>query len=111
MFEFRRRKMARKVMFRMSVPVHVRHEGERFFSSCPVFDVHSQGCSEKETVQNIIEALQLFVETCYEQGTLERVLREQGFVPGGEDEVASDERMVEVPLALIARQHAEARAH
>lgn len=94
----------------MSVPVSVRKEGKWFYSSCEMLDVHSQGKNEKEAISNVIEALQLFVETCYEQGTLGDVLRELGFVPEHDAENATDERMVEVPLSLIARQHAEARA-
>ena len=102
--------MVKKVIFSMRVPATVRQEGEWFYSSCEPFDVHSQGHSENEALANLIEALQLFVETCYEQGSLEQVLREQGFVPGGNEE-QSDERMVEVPLPLIARRNAETRAH
>jgi predicted RNase H-like HicB family nuclease len=94
----------------MRVAVAVRHEGQWFYSSCPLFDVHSQGLSEQESIDNLVEALQLFVETCYGQGTLEKVLLEQGFVPTSSGQDTGDERMVEVPLALIARQHAEARA-
>jgi predicted RNase H-like HicB family nuclease len=102
--------MANVVRFNMSVPASVRRDGEWFHSSCPVLDVHSQGRTEDEALTNLVEALQLFVETCYEQGTLEQVLRAQGFVPGHDGDLVS-ERMVEVPLSLIARQHAEAHAY
>jgi predicted RNase H-like HicB family nuclease len=99
----------------MSVPVSARKEGKWFYSSCEVLDVHSQGKTEKEAIINLIEALQLFLETCYEEGTyeegtFEQVLREQGLVPARGAENAADARMVEVPLSLVARQHAEARA-
>jgi len=106
------RYMAHTVVgFNMRVPVRVRREGEWYYSSCDVLDVHSQGRTDREAVHNLIEALQLFVETCYEQGSLEQVLREQGFVPGHGEEEPRDERMVEVPLSLVARRHAEARAN
>ncbi|MFH1043538.1 MAG: type II toxin-antitoxin system HicB family antitoxin [Pseudomonadota bacterium] len=104
------RKADKVVRFTMSVPVRARKEGNWFYSSCEVLDVHSQGKTKKEAINNLIEALQLFLETCYEEGTFEQVLREQGFVPAHGAENAADERMVEVPLSLIARQHAEARA-
>jgi predicted RNase H-like HicB family nuclease len=100
-----------KLTFSMRVPVAIRNEGKWFYSSCPVFDVHSQGTSEQEALSNLVEALQLFVETCYEQGSLEQVLREQGFAPGGDDAGDYGERTVEVPFSLIARRHAENRAH
>jgi predicted ATP-grasp superfamily ATP-dependent carboligase len=100
---FKKRVEQRKVEFQMKVPAYI--------SSCDLLDVHSQGRSEKEALDNLVEALQLFVETCYEQGTLEQVLKAQGLLPGGGDErFSSDEHTLEVPLGLIARQHA-AHAH
>lgn len=99
------------VRFTMSVPIRVRKEGKWFYSSCEVLDVHSQGKTKKEATNNLIEALQLFLETCYEEGTFEQVLRERGFAPDRDAENAADERMVEVPLSLIARQHAEALSY
>lgn len=99
-----------KVEFQMKVPATVHRDGDVFIASCELLDVHSQGRTEKDALDNLIEALQLFVETCYEEGTLMQVLREQGLVPGGRDEQFSGEHMVEVPLGLIARQHA-AHAH
>jgi predicted RNase H-like HicB family nuclease len=99
-----------KLVFTMKVPATVRHEGKWFFSSCRVLDVHSQGTTQQEALDNLVEALQLFIETCYEHGTLEQMLRSQGFVPG-RDEESEDECLVEVPLYLTARKHAEARAY
>lgn len=43
---------------------------------CPVFDLWSQGDTIAEAKKNIAEAVVLFMETCYEQGTLNRVLLE-----------------------------------
>lgn len=106
------RNMATQVVrFNMSVPAIVRKEGKWFYSSCPSLDVHSQGKTEKEALKNLVEALQLFVETCYEQGTFEQMLREQGFVPGQETKGAQAKRMVNVPLPLVTRQNAEALAY
>ena len=102
---------AKKVIrLTMSVPISVRKEGKWFYSSCEVLDVHSQGKTKKEATNSLIEALQLFLETCYEEVTFEQVLRERGFVLGQDAENAADESMVEVPLSLVARQHAEALA-
>lgn len=100
-----------KVVFRMEVPAMVRQEGAMFYSSCPTLDVQSQGRSEKEALDNLIEALQLFVETCYEQGALGQVLRDIGLVPShSDDDGFAHGRTVEVPLALIA-QHVANHAH
>jgi predicted RNase H-like HicB family nuclease len=104
-------KAQKVVRFTMSVPISVRKEGKWFYSSCEVLDVHSQGKTKKVATNNLIEALQLFLETYYEEGTFEQVLRERGFVPGRDAENAADECMVEVPLSLVARQRAEALAY
>lgn len=105
------RQMAHRVQFTMSVPATVRNEGKWYYSSCPVLDVHSQGRTDKEAIDNLVEALQLFVETCFEQGTLGQVLREQGFEPARDGDEQPAGRMVEVPLALIARQNAETHVY
>ena len=103
-------KAKKAVRFSMNVPAVVRKDGNWFYSSCPILDVHSQGKTEKEALKNLVEALQLFAETCYEQGTFEQMLREQGFVPGHDAKVQQDERTVNVPLPLVVRRHAEALA-
>jgi len=95
----------------MKVPAVVRQEGAMFYSSCPVFDVHSQGQTRQEALDHLVEALQVFVETCYEQGTLHQVLKDQGFMPSDEVEQEPSGCTIDVPLALVARQHVENRAH
>ncbi|HUO44615.1 MAG TPA: type II toxin-antitoxin system HicB family antitoxin [Burkholderiales bacterium] len=100
-----------KITFKMTVPAEVHQEGAWFYSSCPLLDVHSQGRSEKEALHNLIEALQVFIETCYDAGTLDQVLRERGFETDHENvKIPAGQRAVDVPFALIARRHAEAHA-
>lgn len=101
----------RRVGFSMTVPASVRQEGGVFYAACDIFDVHSQGPDQQKALENLVEALQLFVETCYEQGTLEQVLKAQGFEPGAVEATELGEHSVEVPLGLIARHHAAAHAH
>lgn len=50
-----------------------------YVSYCPTLDICSQGSSSKEARQNIIEATQLFIESCFERGTLSRALEKRGF--------------------------------
>lgn len=99
------------VRFQMHVRVEVRQEGQWFYSSCPMLDVHSQGHSREEAVNNLVEALQLFVETCFELGTLNEVLSASGLRPSHEDVSEDDADYVDVPLSLVAQNHAEARAN
>ena len=55
-----------------------------YIAYCPALDLYSQGATSKEARKNIIEAVQLFVESCIEGGTLDDVLRECGFHAAGE---------------------------
>ena len=99
-------KQGQVIQFRMRVPVEVKHSGDWFVASCPVLDVHSQGTTEKKAIANLTEALQLFVESCYERGVLEQVLKECGFEPASEVQPrrARKEHTIEVPLPLVSRR-------
>lgn len=90
------------VRFEIKVPVRLHREGDWMIASCDMLDVHSQGEDENRALSNLTEALQLFLETCYERGTLDEVLLEQGFVPGEPPE-ASEMPWLSVPVSLIAR--------
>lgn len=96
------------------LPADVRKKGKIFVSQCPLLDVFSQGDTRGEALENLNEAVKLFLQSCLERGTLEQVLRESGFqsaadtasLPRGKRE------HVTVPISLIAsRANAEARAH
>lgn len=98
------------VRVEIKVPALVRQEGEWFISHCPVLDVTSQGKTNEEALSNLVEALQLFVQTCFEMGTLGEVLRDCGFKPDGGEKEDEDGNMISVPLSLVAHR-AENHAH
>ena len=75
--------MASRIRFDPTVPAEVREDADHFVSFCPALDVYSQGPSEDAALDNLAEALQLFVESCLARGTLDRVLKDCGFEPGG----------------------------
>lgn len=102
--------MRNQLQIHIRVPFEVKQEGSCYYSRCSILDVHSQGPTHQEALSNLVEALQLFAESCFLRGTLERVLQDCGFAPdhGGVEEDSSD--YVDVPLSLIARKHAEAFA-
>ena len=52
-----------------------------YVSHCDPLDVCSQGDTEKEAIANLNEAVQIFLSTCYEMGTLNDVLKECGLTP------------------------------
>jgi predicted RNase H-like HicB family nuclease len=74
---------------RLKIPIQVHWElpigvkkdrhGDWYVSWCPVLDVYSQGETRERALENIIEATQLFLMSCFERGTLATVLKRQGF--------------------------------
>ena len=54
-------------------------EGDVYVSHWPTLDVYSQGPTEDVAVRNLVEALELFLASCYRRGQLDRVLKDCGF--------------------------------
>ncbi len=95
------------VEFRL--PAKIRKKGKWYVSSCPSLDVHSQGHTREEARQNLVDALVFFLESCFERGTLETVLRAAGFVPVGtrlapRGRSPKGEESVTVPLPFVIRR-------
>ena len=61
----------------MTVGSEVTREGDVYVSYCPALDLYSQGDTEEEASANLIEALQLFIQSCVERGTLDAVMKER----------------------------------
>ena len=79
-----------------------------YVSCCPALDVYSQGDTEEEAHSNLREAVQLFISSCYERGTLDDVLKSSGFVssddsvePRGIVNHGSHRVATSVPLRLV----------
>ena len=106
--------MTTSVKVEFTLPVDVREAddgGAYYVSVCPPLDVLSQGETEEAALANLAEALQLFIESCFERGTLEEVLKDCGFVPGRNNrEVAEGERVVRVLLPLSHKPGEQGRA-
>lgn len=98
------------IRFQLTVPISMKREGAWCIASCDSLDVHSQGHTNQEAEANLREALQLFILSCYERGTLQQVLMDCGFEPNDGDDYDSEVQTLDVPLPLIAR-HAEARTY
>lgn len=102
------------VQFKLDMSVTVHKEGEWLVAISPGFDVASQGKTESEALRNLVEAVQAFVVTCFEMGTLNQVLLDAGFHPvvaKPNKKATTSERMVEVPLPLLVAQHMQTRQH
>lgn len=96
------------IQFQISVPAEVRPDQVGHVSYCPPLDIYSQGPTRETALENLVEAIQLFFESCYERGTLDKVLRDCGFEPEKEFIPTEGEQMVAVPLSLVARGQAHA---
>lgn len=99
--------MRAKVRFEVQVPVKL-FEGENgvIVAHCPVFDVSSQGCTEKEARKNIADALTGFLVTCYEMGTLDEVMKACGFeiaADESDDTGADDGDYIDIPLPFLIK--------
>jgi predicted RNase H-like HicB family nuclease len=56
-----------------------RDDGEYWTSGCPTLDLYSQGDSAEDARHCLEEAVQLWIESCVERGTLHQALRELGW--------------------------------
>lgn len=97
------------IHFRMKIPAEVKREGNWFVSRSPHLDVYSQGQTPDEALKNLVEALQLFMESCFERGVLEQVLKDCGFRPAHDVHVNTRHHReqdqyvdVDVPFSLVA---------
>ncbi len=68
-----------RIESQMGVRVDVREDEVGCISYCPALDVRSQGDTEQEALDNLSEALRLFILSYFERGRLERVLKDRGF--------------------------------
>lgn len=100
--------------------VTLRKERNIFYIGCDALDVHSQGYTEEEAKANIIEAIQLFLESCFDRGVLTEALKELGFERLRREQVNtvhneledSGSLMIDVPLHLLIAEHVQqAQAH
>lgn len=98
-----------RIRFGLTVPAEVREDEDHFVSFCPALEVYSQGPGEEAALDNLAEALQLFVESCLARGTLDRVLKDCGFEPeAAEPGPVEGRHMIHVPLSLVAHEPARA---
>jgi len=73
--------MKMRVSLEGKFPMVIQKRGKWYYSSCPVLDLCTQGESSQEAEKNLAEAIQLFLISCFERGTLDQVLKDCGFVP------------------------------
>jgi len=103
------------ISFTAHLPAVIIKKKRWYVSHCPVLDVASQGDTEEEAKRNLIEAVTLFLLSCYEDGVLDSVLKESGFVPAlsGEStwEKMGDAEYIDVPLPFVIDMENTRRCH
>lgn len=77
---------------KISVAVHYRihREDDLIIASCDSLDVHGQGKTEKEAVNCLYAVLAGFLESCWDDGVFEQVLREAGYQSRSMTHAAND---------------------
>lgn len=74
---------ANVVMVKVNLVASIEKEIETglYFVHCPALQVCSQGKTIAEAKKNIVEATQLLIEYCVDEGILNTVLHDRGFLP------------------------------
>ena len=103
------------VEFKIKVPIKTIKRKNIYVTCCSVLDICSQGKNEKEAIENIKDAINLFLISCFERGVLDKALKECGFVPerGHVHRLSSipNTKTIDVPLYLISSGKAIVRCH
>jgi len=94
------------IQFNMHLPAIITKKKKCYVSHCPALDVASQGDTEEEAKNNLVEAITAFVISCITRGTLEEVLKDCGFSPiydaAREQKESQGIDYIDVPIPLIA---------
>ncbi|WP_319524753.1 type II toxin-antitoxin system HicB family antitoxin [uncultured Desulfosarcina sp.] len=86
-----------QVKMQLRIPVEIHKKDKWYVASCPVLDVITQGKTENSAKKNLGDALELFLTTCFEMGTLDEVLKKCGFELRPAKKSSKSERFVQVP--------------
>jgi predicted RNase H-like HicB family nuclease len=89
------------VIFTLNLPVFFHEESGWIIGEFPNLGLSSQGRTREEAERNLIEAAQLFMESCFARNQLDEALKECGFEPGHAD-AAPEANYLTVPVELLA---------
>ncbi len=92
----------RHIGITLKLAYEIDKEEDLYVSSCPDLNVSSQGSTEEEAKNNLLEAIQLFFETCIETGTFEKSLKECGFSVSEYSDSYYSNHYMDVPISLVA---------
>jgi predicted RNase H-like HicB family nuclease len=85
-------------------------EGDWYVARCDGLPVVTQGRTDGEAIANLIEAAQMFIESCIERGTLDEVLAKHHWRPSltPPQDVGPGVFAIPVPLPQVVKRQLEA---
>ena len=86
----------------LKMPAVFREELGWVVGEFPTLGVASQGLTREEAERNLIEAAQLFIESCFERNRLDDALKELGFAPGRASDRPKGDHLT-VPVELLSQ--------
>ena len=78
-----------QISFKVGVSIQKDDEINAWVAACSPFDVWSQGKTKKEALDNIHEALNIFLVSCFDRGTLDEVMKQCGVKPSNVSQAKS----------------------
>ena len=73
--------MREEIRLEVRLTGYVRREGRKWVAVCPALGVASQGRDRADAERCLQQAVEIWIDSCVERGTLEQALRECGFRP------------------------------
>lgn len=102
-----------KIEMKLQLPIEFIKRKNWYAAISPVFDVASQGETQAKAKKNLIEALNVFLTTCVEHGTLDAVMKECGFKPFNARKVTRVHKSeyIKIPIHLLSSDRCQDRCH
>jgi predicted RNase H-like HicB family nuclease len=88
------------ITFRL--PYTIKKKRDYYLVHCPLIDIYSQGETEVKAISNLKEAINLFLISCIERGTFEKVMAECGaqIVSKTLTKVPEGKRFINIPFPI-----------
>lgn len=94
----------------IKLPISVKKKKKWFLASCEVLDVHAQGETKQQAIDNLKDTLELFLTSCFERGTLDKVLKDCGFSIKEKASI-TDKNYLDIPLNLTTDNKSVEKCH
>lgn len=92
------------IEMQIKLPITFQKREKWILAGCSQLDIFSQGKTKEQALENLSEALRLFIFSCLQNNTLTQVLEECGFrltndpVTDHEKDIADKENYINIPI-------------